>query len=158
VPTRLRKLIANSWDGIVLARAGLERLGFDCARGEFSFEGEQLGASVLPSGKFLSAGGQGIVALQLRADDAATRGVIEPLNHHDTMLCLRGEREFLRLLQGDCGTPVGVLATIESGVMTMHAQFFPEGVAEPRTATTRRELSQFEPEAIGAELLELING
>ena len=74
------------------------------------------------------------------------------------MLCLRAEREFLRLLHGDCGTPVGVLAAIEDGVMTMRAQFFGDGAANPRVATTRTELGRIEPEALGAELLELING
>jgi hydroxymethylbilane synthase len=158
VPTRLRKLIANQWEAIVLARAGLERLGFDCSSGELSFESESLRASVLPREKFLPAGGQGIVALQVRSDDDATRSVIGALSDDDTLLCLRAEREFLRLLQGDCGTPVGVLAAIEKGMMAMHAQFFAEGAAEPRVATLRRELTQTTPEMLGAELLELING
>jgi hydroxymethylbilane synthase len=158
VPTRLRKLVANSWDGIVLARAGLERLGFDCSRGALSFEGALLRSSILPREKFLPAGGQGIVALQVRADDHAIRSVISALSDDDTLLCLRAEREFLRQLQGDCGTPVGVLAAIQNGTMTMHAQFFAEGAAEPSVATTRGNIAQIEPEALGATLLELING
>jgi hydroxymethylbilane synthase len=158
VPTRLRKLTANPWDAIILARAGLERLGIDCSRDELSFEGHSLRSSILPCDRFLPAGGQGIVALQVRADDSATRSAITAINHADTLLCLRAEREFLRLLQGDCGTPVGVLAAIEDGVMTMHAQFFDARAAEPRVATTRTELARVEPEALGAELLVLING
>ncbi len=63
VPTRLRKLIANSWDAIILARAGLERLGFDCSRGAISFEGSALIIAILPTDQFMPAGGQGIVAL-----------------------------------------------------------------------------------------------
>jgi hydroxymethylbilane synthase len=158
VPTRLRKLIANPWAGIVLARAGLERLGFDCSSGELSFEGTLLRSCVLPREKFLPAGGQGIVALQVRSDDDATRAVISALSDDGALLCLRAEREFLRLLQGDCGTPVGVQAAIENETMTIHGQFFAEGAAEPRVATLRGELAQTTPELLGAELLELING
>ena len=158
VPTRLRKLIAHPWAAIVLARAGLERLGFDCSVGEIVSEGMTLHASILPREKFLPAGGQGIIALQVRADDADTRSAIAALNHSETLLCLRAEREFLRLLQGDCGTPIGVLAAIEDGTMTMHAQFFDGGRAEPRVASARRNITEREPESIAAELLELMNG
>ena len=158
VPTRLRKLISNPWEAIVLARAGLERLGFDCARGELAFEGQLLRVSILPREKFVPAGGQGIVALQIRADDPETRRFVAALNHAEALLCLRAEREFLRLLQGDCGTPVGVSAAIQGGVMTMHAQFFDEGRAEPRVAVARSETASPDPEALGAKLLELING
>ncbi len=67
VPTRLRKLIANSWDAIILARAGLERLGFDCSRGTISFEGQVLQIFRLPTDQFTPAGGQGIVACRFGA-------------------------------------------------------------------------------------------
>ena len=158
VPTRLRKLLANPWDAIVLARAGLERLGFDCSRGELLFEAKSLRAAVLPRDRFLPAGGQGIVALQVRSDDAEVRAVIGALGDRDALLCLRAEREFLRLLQGDCGTPVGVFAAIEDGVMAMRAQFFAGESAEPRVAATQGRLTDVEPEALGAKLLELIHG
>lgn len=158
VPTRLRKLIANPWEAIILARAGLERLGYDCSRGELVFAGHKLRAVILPVEEFLPAGGQGIVALQTRADDEQTRGVLASTNHAETLLCLRVEREFLRLLQGDCGTPVGVLATLHDRVITIRAQLFDNRHAEPRAATLRSERSAEQPEALAAELLELING
>jgi hydroxymethylbilane synthase len=157
VPTRLRKLIANSWDAIILARAGLERLGFDCSCGAIGFEGQMLRTFLLPTNQFTPAGGQGIVALQVRSDDAEARPAIEKLNHGETLRCLRAEREFLRLLQGDCGTPVGVLATMDDGVMTIRAQFFDGQRAEPHVAKLGKDASN-EPEMLGAELLELING
>src|SRR5438270_9948706 len=59
VPTRLRKFLANDWRGIVLARAGVERLGFDVAGGSFEFEGRSLRAETLSPDDFLPAGGQG---------------------------------------------------------------------------------------------------
>jgi hydroxymethylbilane synthase len=157
VPTRLRKLIANPWDGIILARAGLERLGFDCASGTISFEGKMLHTFILLGDQFIPAGGQGIVALQVRSNDEESRTILNRLNNDQTLRCLRAEREFLRLLQGDCGTPVGVLATIDHGKMTLCAQFFASGDSQPRAATLSKK-AYLEPELIAAELLGLISG
>ncbi len=131
VPTRLRKLIANDWDAIVLARAGLERLGYDLSHGSFVFEGATLHCEILPIEKFLPAGGQGIIAMQLRTGDGNTKALIDRVNDAKTLLCLKAEREFLRLLQGDCDSPVGVLATIESNMMKLRAQVFEPGKAKP---------------------------
>src|SRR5204862_7668307 len=61
VPTRLRKLAENDWDAIVLARAGLERLGLSLAQNQISFEGRQFFIEILPREIFLPAGGQGII-------------------------------------------------------------------------------------------------
>ena len=58
--------------------------------------------------------------------------LIEPLNDFDTRLCLRAEREFLRLLHGDCNQPVGVLATVEGTIMKMRAQVFDLEATTPR--------------------------
>src|ERR1700736_2680618 len=110
VPTRLRKFVKSDWRGVVLARAGLERLGYDLNAGVFEFEGASLRAEVLSADDFLPAGGQGIIALQVRSDDEHGNTVVQAIGHADTFSCLEAEREFLRLLQGDCGSPVGVLA------------------------------------------------
>ncbi len=152
VPTRLRKLAANDWAGIILARAGLERLGFDCSRGELECDGHTWRISILPTKDFLPAGGQGIVALQTRSDDEKAKGLLEGINHPETLRCLKAEREFLRLLQGDCGTPVGVLATIEADLMTLRAEVFEEG--EARQGATVRNPSSRRPELV-AEILYL---
>ncbi len=154
VPTRLRKLSANEWSGIILARAGLERLGYDCGSGVIKFEDVTLYAAVLDPTDFLPAGGQAIVALQVRADDANAKDALAAINHSSTLHCLQAEREFLRLLQGDCGTPVGVVAEISDGTMTMRAELFDESGGEPRCAVARGH----EPRALAARLLELING
>ena len=96
VPTRLRKLAENEWDGIVLARAGLERLGFSPTRTEIGFEGGQFFLDILPREIFVPAGGQGIIALQIRADDQSTKALLESVNDPETLLCLQAEREFLQ--------------------------------------------------------------
>ena len=134
VPTRLRKLAENNWDAIVLARAGLGRLGLSRSRTEISFEGRQFFLEVLPCEIFLPAGGQGIIALQVRANDQSTKELIDVVNDRETLLCLQAEREFLRGLQGDCNCPVGVLAKIDSRKMKMRAQVFLGESAAPREA------------------------
>ena len=134
VPTRLRKLAQNNWDAIVLARAGLERLGFSPTRTEIDFEGRQFFLETLPSESFLAAGGQGIIALQIRTNDQSTNALLEAVNDRDTLLCLQAEREFLRGLQGDCNFPVGVVATISNGNMKLRAQVFQGESSAPRQA------------------------
>lgn len=134
VPTRLRKLSDNNWDAIVLARAGLARLSLSPADHEISFEGRQLSIEILPIDIFLPAGGQGIVALEVRANDENIKAIVDLVNDHKTLLCLRAEREFLRLLHGDCNCPVGVLATIEGDKMKLRAQLFTDQSAAPREA------------------------
>jgi hydroxymethylbilane synthase len=134
VPTRLRKFIESDWDAIILARAGLERLGFSPP--EFEFEGHRIFAEILPTENFLPAGGQGIIALQTREADFPVRQIVSSIDDSDTHLCLRAEREFLRLLQGDCDLPVGVHARIVNGELELRAQVFNDGAA-PQMAIRR---------------------
>jgi hydroxymethylbilane synthase len=134
VPTRLRKLAENEWDGTVLASAGLERLGLSPTQSEIHFEARQFFPEILPCQIFLPAGGQGVIPLQVRAHDQDTKAVLDLVNDPDTLLCLEAEREFLRGLQGDCNCPVGVLATIEDGKMKMRAQLFSSESTTPQQA------------------------
>lgn len=156
VPTRLRKLAENHWDALVLARAGLERLGLSPAQNEINFEGRQFFTEVLARESFLPAGGQGVIALQIRAGDEDMRAIVDSVNDRETLLCLRAEREFLRLLQGDCNSPVGVLATIENGMMKMRAQVFESGLTAPREGKV--EGRRDNGEHLAAQLLRQING
>jgi hydroxymethylbilane synthase len=151
VPTRLRKLTDNNWDAIVLARAGLARLSLSPVHHEISFEGRQLSLEIIPPEVFLPAGGQGIIALQVRANDETMKAIVDLVNDHKTLLCLRAEREFLRLLHGDCNCPVGVLATIEGDKMKLRAQLFTDLSAAPREAVV--EGTNNEPERLAVQLL-----
>ena len=145
VPTRLRKLRENhTWSGIILARAGLERLGL-AVRGE-----------ILPAEDFLAAGGQGVIALQVRRDSEPSKGLLEAVNHEPTHLCLRAEREFLRLLNGDCDSPVGAQAKIEDGMLRLRAQIFENDEAAPRSGMATG--AETEPEALAAELMAKLYG
>ena len=137
VPTRLRKLLENNWDAIVLARAGLERLSHSPTLDEISLNGGQFFGEILPRETFLPAGGQGIIAIQVRANDQTMKGIADLVNDRETLLCLRAEREFLRLLQGDCNCPVGVLATIENDKMKLRGQLFTDQSTGPCEAEVK---------------------
>jgi hydroxymethylbilane synthase len=154
VPTRLRKLAENEWDGIVLARAGLERLGFLPMQTEISCEGRQFFLEILPCEIFVPAGGQGIIALQIRADDQSTRAFLESVNDRETLLCLQAEREFLSRLHGDCNFPVGVHATIRNGKVKLRAQMFEGESHSPRQAEV--EGASAEGDQLAAELLRKV--
>ena len=113
VPTRIDKLINQpSWDGLILARAGLERLGLKIRENRIQFDGRTLFASTVEG--MLPAAGQGAIALEVLEKSSAIRDLLQAVNHPDTWFCVRAEREFLRLLGGGCEVPIGVRATIRS--------------------------------------------
>jgi hydroxymethylbilane synthase len=155
VPTRLRKLAQNEWDGIILAAAGLARLAATREDGSVSYEGHQFFAQSLSPEIFVPAGGQGVLAVQIRTGEDRVRLLLESINDFDTRLCLRAEREFLRLLQGDCNQPVGVLATIGDSSMKLHAQVFEPGAMTPRESKVEGAME--EAEILAARLFHLIN-
>jgi hydroxymethylbilane synthase len=154
VPTRLRKLAESEWDGIVLARAGLERLGFSPSQTEIECEAGQFFFEILSPEVFLPAGAQGIIALQIRADDQSTKALLESVNDPETLLCLQAEREFLSRLHGDCNFPVGVHATISNGKMNLRAQVFEGESPAPRQAEVEGGCD--EGDQLAAELLRKI--
>jgi hydroxymethylbilane synthase len=154
VPTRVGQLGDNQWDAIVLARAGLERLGFSSTSNQLSFGDGQFFLEILPRETFLPAGGQGIIAVQIRADDQSTKAMLDPINDRETLLCLKAERGFLRRLHADCNFPVGVLATISNGKMKVRAQVFADKSSAPREAEVQG--ASGESETLAAELLRII--
>jgi hydroxymethylbilane synthase len=154
VPTRVRKLIEGDWNAIVLARAGLERLGYDLSHRAFDFEGRSLHFELLLPSDFLPAGGQGIIAIQTRIGDGSVKGYVCAINDSMTLSALHAEREFLRLLQADCNSPVGVLATIEAEMITLRAQVFETTEAEPKNGIAHGD----EPNRVAAALHSLMYG
>src|SRR6185295_712425 len=95
VDTRLRKLDEGEYDALVLACAGLRRLGL-----------EQRISAPLPTGEMLPAVGQGALGIETRADDNATIDVVRTLDHKFTRLACLAERAFLRSLGGGCLLPI----------------------------------------------------
>lgn len=147
VPTRLRKFAASDWDATILARAGVERLFLSAP--SFQFEGREFFAELLSPQQFVPSGGQGVIALQTRTEKIAMALVVD---HAATHLCLRAEREFLRLVQGDCDLPVGALALPVNGQIELSAQLFSEQT-EPQMASA----SGTDPERVAAQVFSKIN-
>lgn len=102
VDTRLRKALDGQYDAIILAGAGLTRLGLD------SHVTEWLSLEVM-----LPAPGQGALAIQCRADDAETIGLLAALEDESTRNCVTAERAFLQGLGGGCAVPVAAFAQVE---------------------------------------------
>jgi hydroxymethylbilane synthase len=158
VPTRLRKLVESDWDAVILARAGLERLGHDVSKHAFEFEGRSLHLEFLSSTDFLPAGGQGTIAIQTRVGDEMVKKCVRAVNDSTTLLALRAEREFLGLLQGDCNSPVGVLSRVQCEAMTLQAQIFEAPIVKPKIGKVTFSLQEKEPEQIAAALHALMYG
>lgn len=132
VQTRLRKLAAaEEVAGILLAQAGLERLGFDLSADALTFEGTTFHVASL-AGRLLPAIGQGAIALQSRIDRPEVSAILEKIDHRDTHLAIRVERELQRLLAGDCGMPVGALTTLRGDRLHLRAILF-DGEDQPPT-------------------------
>lgn len=156
VPTRLRELATGRWHAIILANAGLRRLGLDPQSSVIQFEQTEFSTALLPRDVFVPAGGQGIIAVQISCQNVQLREMLREINHFDTELCLGAEREFLRLLHADCNQPVGVLATVDGTNMKMSGQIFDLGATAPRHGEV--EGRSAEGEHLASELLQKING
>src|SRR2546423_15167854 len=101
VPTRLRKLAENAWDGIVLARAGLERLGFSPTRTEIDCEAGQFFFEILSREVFLPAGGAGVIVLQSCGDGQSTKPASGDVKEQERLLFFPGGGGFLTRVGGD---------------------------------------------------------
>ena len=108
VDTRLRKLDEGQYDAIILACAGLQRLGL----------GERI-TETLQQPDWLPASTQGIIGLQCRQDDSDTRSLIEPLADSDTMVVASAERAVARVLEATCQVPLAAHAVLESGTVRL---------------------------------------
>ena len=102
--TRLKKLDAGEYDAIILAAAGLIRLGL-----------ENRIKAVLTAEQSLPAPGQGALGIELLSGDAAMAQVVAPLNDPETAFCVRAERALSRALGGSCQVPLGGYAVMENG-------------------------------------------
>jgi hydroxymethylbilane synthase len=111
IETRLRKLTEGQADAMILARAGLERLGLR----------ERITAT-LDSEHFLPAVGQGIVGLTCREDDEETRGLLEEITDLPSLHAAHAERALLAGLRGGCNVPVGGHARVNENQLSLRAR------------------------------------
>ena len=100
VETRLKKLSAGEFDAIILAQAGLERLGY-------TSKIKQILTEIIP------AAGQGALAIEIRADDLQTQDAVKFLNDDETCTEIKIERDFLKAVGGSCQIPVGIFAQVD---------------------------------------------
>jgi hydroxymethylbilane synthase len=137
--TRLRKLDEGVYDAIVLAAAGLKRLGFEGRITEY-----------LRSDTMLSAVGQGAVGIECREKDPFVNAILAPLNHPGTSTAVRAERGFLRRLEGGCQVPIAAYARVtKAGIELEGLVGSPEGDEIIRDHMAG---ALGEPEALGAAL------
>jgi hydroxymethylbilane synthase len=124
ITTRLRKFDESSWDSMILASAGLTRLG--------------LAAHVstpIPPEQMLPAVGQGALGLEARADDVEVLNCLASLDHDETAAAVEAERALLRRLQGGCQVPIGALGRLVDGQLVLEAYI---GTTDGRKYLRRR--------------------
>ena len=145
VDTRLRKLAQEELDAIVLAAAGLRRLGRE---DETSF--------AIPAEAMTPAAGQGALVLQARSDDADSIAAVAALGDGTALRELTAERAVVALLDATCATPIGVHAQVDGARLTLEAFLgLPDGSEWIRD---RVEGDAEEPAALGAQLAERLLG
>ncbi len=144
VPTRLRRVQSGDFDATLLAAAGLNRLGL-----------EQHITALLPLDAFPPACGQGIIAIECRADDAEIRDLLAAIDDRATAVALACERAFLATLDGSCRTPIAGNARMEGGRLVFDGLVISEDGTESYAAKGAGDPSDAEiiGRAAGAEIL-----
>jgi hydroxymethylbilane synthase len=134
VDTRLNKLDAGDYDAVILAAAGLRRLGL----------GGRISLLLRPQ-QMLPAPGQGALAVETRAEDSTTMSFVAPLNHAASRLACEAERAFLRKLGGGCQLPIAAYAVVHEGQLSLEGLVAdPEGqeIVRGRISGARDEAEQ----------------
>lgn len=139
VDTRIKKLRRGEYDAIVLAAAGLERLGrLDEA------------SEILQADQMMPAPGQGAIALQCRADDLATLNRLRAVEHAQSRAAVVAERTVLAMLDGGCSVPVGAYATVSGPLLDIAALVCsPDGEQQIRESLSGQAA---DPETVGRQL------
>jgi len=141
VDTRLSKLDAGGFDALILASAGLRRLGL----------ASRISAPIPPA-DCVPAPGQGIVAIETRSDDTATRGVLASISDAAAAQSLDAERALVAALGGGCQLPLGAVALHEGSALDMHAVV--AAVDGRRSVKRRAQGPAAQPEDLGRRLAE----
>jgi len=141
VDTRLKKLDEGQFDAVILAAAGVNRLG----RADRITE-------ILSPEISLPAIGQGAVGIECRVDDAFINGLLKKLDHQETSICVRAERAFLKKLEGGCQVPIAAYAQLIDGKIVMEGLV---GSVDGKTLIRDKIKGKpEEAESLGTELAE----
>lgn len=140
VDTRLAKLESGAYDAIILAAAGLTRLGL-----------MHHATQVVPFDGMLPCGAQGAIAIEVCADDADTMALVAQLDHEPTSTAIKCERAFLTTIGGTCDTPLAAHAIVDGNRVTITGMI---GDSRGRTLQSSLSGNTFEATTIGARLAE----
>jgi len=153
VPTRLAKLAAGDYDAIIVAAAGLVRLGWT-AEGSIVMDGKTLQASILEN--FLPAPGQGAVAVEIRADDATAADLLAGIHDAVTAVAVEAERAVLAGLGGGCHMALGALGRLDGDTLHLEARMFDQ----PGHPAKHAELSgaASDPQTLGRAVAARLHG
>lgn len=143
VETRLRKMKEGQYDAIILARAGVKRLGLGA-----TFQQD------LTPPEFLPAVGQGALGVEMREDRQDVREMLSFLEDEPTRLCVAAERAFLRRLDGGCQVPIAAHAVLENGELVLNALVAGVDGTNVIRGTRRGAASAEEARRMGAALAE----
>jgi len=141
VGTRLKKLDDGQFDAILLAAAGLKRLGL----------GDRI-KSLLAVEESIPAAGQGALGIEIRSGNAEVAAMVAALNHPDTAACVRAERQVSRVLGGSCQVPLGAHAVLQDGRLVLNGFVaHPDGSAYLHGSASG---DAADPEAVGQALAD----
>tara|TARA_B100000941_G_scaffold65866_1_gene43862 strand:- start:368 stop:1279 length:912 start_codon:yes stop_codon:yes gene_type:complete len=113
IDTRLKKLKNGEYDAIVLSKAGLTSLNLD---NEITYE--------FSNKELIPSAGQGTIAIQCREDDRQMIKFLEKINHEETSISVKSEREVLKVLEGNCETAVGAISKIQNNKISIKGELF----------------------------------
>ena len=113
VDTRIKKLNEKLYDAIILSYAGIHSLKLD-----------KNISQIFSTKEIIPSVGQGVVALQCRKNDIEIIKLLNNVNHKSTNICITAERQFLKVLEGDCETAVGAIANLENQNINLEAELF----------------------------------
>ena len=139
VETRIGKAMGGDYEAVVLAAAGLRRLGL-----------EGRAAEVFDPTVFVPAPGQGALAVEVRAEDGETAELVAPLSHHPSAAAVTAERAFLRSLGGGCRVPVGAYGRVEGETLRLTGMVVSEDGG--RLYRTTMEGRACDPDGLGQRL------
>jgi hydroxymethylbilane synthase len=139
--TRIKKLDESNWDGIILAKAGVTRLGW-----------AQRITEILPFEIMLPAVGQGALAIEMRNGDKRIEELLRTLHHLPTALTVTAERSLLRRLEGGCQIPIGAYGQVQGNKLRLDAMI--GSLDGKRIVKGSRSGSHTNAEKIGIELAE----
>jgi hydroxymethylbilane synthase len=147
VNSRLSKLDAGNYDAIILAAAGLKRLGFiDRIKYYFSIE------------ESLPAIGQGIIGIQCRSQDKSIKAILEKIDHYPTHLCITAERLMNSILGGNCHSPIGGHASIEGEIIRLRGCVYSQDGTQCHKSESKSHIKDIEKIAhqVGSNLKDFL--